>query len=172
MRVCGWVLAVLALASLGCNAHVDAFHGAQALTAERRAAVEDGVRRFTGAVAHDVSQDGPIAWGKYFSDRPDFFMVVNGKMAFPSGPAAAQALPDVARAFKHIDLHWGNDLRVDVLTSDLAVMGASYDEVLDYANGHRETVTGYFTGVAELRNGAWQFRDAHWSAPVATAKAP
>jgi len=172
MRFFRWVLVVLAFASLGCNARVDAFHGAQALTAERRAPVEDGVRRFAGLVAHDVSQDGPIAWGKYFSDRPEFFMVVNGKIAFPSGQAAVLALPEVARAFKHIDLRWGNDLRVDVLTPELAVMGASYDEVLDYADGHREAVSGYFTGVVELRNGQWQFRDAHWSSPAAAGKAP
>ena len=80
-------------------------------------------------------------------------------------------MPEIARVFKHIDLHWGNDLRVDVLTPDLAVMGASYDEVLDYADGHRENVSGYFTGLAELQNGAWRFRDAHWSAPVPPAHA-
>jgi hypothetical protein len=157
---------------MGCQRRVHSFHGAQALTGERRAAVEDAVRRFTGVVAHDVSQDGPIAWGKYFSDGPEFFMAVNGKLAFPSGQAAAQALPEVARVYKHIDLHWGNDLRVDVLTSELAVMGASYEEVVDYADGHREDASGYFTGVVELRNGAWQFRDAHWSAPVTPVKAP
>jgi hypothetical protein len=171
MRVSTLVLLIVACALLGCNAHVDSFHGAQALTAERRAAVEEGVRGFAGVVAHDVTQDGPIAWAKYFSGGPEFFMAVNGKMALPSGQAAAQAIPEIARVFKHIDLRWGNDLRVDVLTLDLAVMGASYDEVLDYADGHRENVSGYFTGVAELRNGAWQFRDAHWSAPITPTRA-
>src|SRR5277367_4629445 len=173
MRVYRWsMLLIVALASMGCNAHVDSFHGAQTLTAERRAVVEEGVRRFAGVVAHDVSQDGPIAWAKYFSDGPEFFMAVNGKMALPSGQAAAQAIPEIARAYKHIDLRWGNDLRVDVLTPELAVMGASYDEVLDYADGRQENLSGYFTGVAELRNGVWQFRDAHWSSPAAAGKAP
>lgn len=171
MRASAWVLLVVAFASMGCKAHVDSFHAAQALTAEQRAAVEDGVRRFAGLVAHDVSQEGPIAWAKHFSDRPEFFMAVNGKVAFPSGQAAAQALPEVARAYKHIDLRWGSDLRVDVLTSELAVLGASYEEVLDYADGHRENASGYCTGVVELRNGAWQFRDAHWSAPATPTRA-
>jgi hypothetical protein len=99
-------------------------------------------------------------------------MAVNGRLAFPSGAAAAQAIPEIARMYKHIELRWGDDLRVDALTTELAVMATSYDEVLDYADGHREAASGYFTGLAELRNGQWQFRDAHWSAPMIAAKAP
>jgi hypothetical protein len=34
--------------------------------------------------------------------------------------------------------------------------------VLDFADGHRVTQSGYFTGVAEQRNGHWQFRDGGW----------
>ncbi len=29
--------------------------------------------------------------------------------------------------------------------------------------GQRVEESGFFTGLAELRNGRWQFRDAHWS---------
>jgi hypothetical protein len=144
----------------------------QTFTPAQRAAVDDGVRRFAAAVAHDVTQEGPIAWRRHFEDGPAFFMAVNGKLAFPSGQAAAQAIPEVARIYKHIELRWGDDLRVDALTPELAVMAASYDEVLDYADGHREAASGYFTGLAELRNGQWQFRDAHWSALVPPAKVP
>lgn len=39
----------------------------------RRAAVEDGVRRFTVTVAHDVTEEGPVAWRKHFADSPAFF---------------------------------------------------------------------------------------------------
>ena len=35
--------------------------------------MEDSVRRFTATVAHDVTQDGPVAWRKHFADSPDFF---------------------------------------------------------------------------------------------------
>jgi hypothetical protein len=158
---------------LGCNGFgASGGISQQALTPPRRAAVEEGVRRFAATVAQDVTQEGPIAWKKHFEEGPEFFMAVNGKLAFPSGQAAAQALPEIARVYKRIELRWGDDLRVDALTPELAVMAASYNEVVDYADGHREAASGYFTGVTELRNGQWQFRDAHWSAPVPPAKVP
>ena len=168
MSVLRWISLLAAVASLGCQG---SFHNPPPLTAEQRAGVEDGVRRFAAVVAHDVTQDGPMAWRKHFLDKPSFFMAVNGKLAFPSGQAAAEAIPQIARLFQHIDLHWGDDLRVDALTPDLAVLATSYDEVIDYADGHRDDVSGYFTGLAELRNGQWQFRNAHWSVPAPPAKA-
>jgi hypothetical protein len=130
------------------------------------------VRRFAATVAYDVTQEGPIAWRKHFEEGPEFFMAVNGKLAFSSGQAAAQALPEVARVYKRIELRWGDDLRVDVLTPEFAVMAATYNEHVDYADGDREAARGYFTGVVEQRNGQWKFRDAHWSAPVPPAKVP
>ena len=141
----------------------------------RRAAVEDGVRRFTVTVAHDVTEEGPVAWRKHFADSPAFFMAVNGKLVFPNGQAAAQAIPGIARQFKHIELRWGDDLRFDVLTENLSVVAASYTEVIELQpglEGIQGTQTGYFTGLAENRNGQWQFRDAHWSLPVLPAKVP
>jgi hypothetical protein len=127
------------------------------------AAVEDGVRAFTRTVAHDVTQEGPTAWSKHFADRPAFFMAVNGQMAFPSGAAAMAAIPQVALAIRHIELQWGDDLRVDVLTPVFAVVAAPYREIQEDAAGHRVEDKGFFTGVVEYRDGRWQFRDAHWS---------
>jgi hypothetical protein len=135
----------------------------------RRAAVEEDVRRFTVAVAHDVTHGGPLAWRKHFSDSPAFFMAVSGKLVFSDGQAAAQAIPEIARGFKHIELQWGNDLRLDVLTEKFCVVAVSYTEIIDLqpgVKGAQGTQTGYFTGLAENRNGQWQFRDAHWSAPL------
>lgn len=172
MRLRQWILLLAVLVSVGCGGLHDSRQNSQALTPASRAAVEEGVRRFANTVAHDVTQDGPMAWRKHFSDSPSFFMVVNGKIAFPSGQAAAQAIPEIARTIKHIELRWGDDLRVDVLTPQLTVMATSWTEVVDFADGHRVTSSGYFTGVAENRNGQWQFRDAHWSAPVPGEKAP
>jgi hypothetical protein len=170
MRPRSLLLLVPAVALFGCRGVVvDTF---QHFTPAQRATAEEGVRRFAANVAQDVTQDGPMAWGKHFSGSPSFFMAVNGKVAFPSGQAAAQALPDVAHIYNHIELHWGNDLRVDVLAPDLAVMAASYDEIQEYADGHRGTSSGYFTAVTELQNGQWQFRDVHWSEAVPPAKAP
>jgi hypothetical protein len=129
------------------------------------AATENDVRAFAQTVAHDVTEDGPIAWRKYFLDSPSFFMAVNGTLAFPNGAAAQTALPDVARAIKHIELHWGGDLRVDPLSPDLAIMAASYHEVRVNAGGDRVDENGFFTAVVERRGGRWQFRNQHWSMP-------
>ena len=166
------LLTVVLLGRLGGRAAAD---NAPSLTPARRAAVEDGVRRFTAIVARDVTQEGPMAWRKYFADRPEFFMAVNGQLAFSSGQAAAQAIPGVARQYKHIELRWGNDLRLDALTENLCVVAASYTEIIELQPGIKGpdgTQRGYFTGVAENQNGQWQFRNAHWSSALEPVKAP
>jgi hypothetical protein len=157
------LLAAVALALAGCGAHLGGPGEPQALTAGQAGAVEAGVRAFAQTVAHDVTQDGPLAWEKHFAESPAFFMAVNGQMAFPDRAAAAAALPGIARAFKHIELQWGDDLRVDPLTANLALVAASWHEVLVDASDHSVDEKGYFTGIAEYRDGRWQFRDAHWS---------
>lgn len=165
MRFRLWLLLIFSAALLQCQGcrHSDR------LPQEERAAVEASVRQFTAAVAHDVSAEGPTAWSKYFSDSPDFFMAVNGKLAFPSGQAAAQEIPKIAGQIKHIGLQWGDDLRLDALTRSLCMVAGSYREEIELTNGAHLTENGYFTGLAEKRNGQWQFRNAHWSQPMATA---
>ena len=117
-------------------------------------------------VAHDVTEGGPAAWQRYFADTPAFFMAVNGKIAFASGAEAMAGLPQVAAAIRQIELKWGDDLRVDPLAPDLAVVAASYHESQVWADGRRVEDSGYFTGVAQSRDERWQFRDCHWSEPV------
>jgi hypothetical protein len=155
------------LAAAGCSQH----HAeSQPLSPERSAAVESSVRNFVLSVAHDVSSEGPTAWQKEFADDPAFFMAVEGRLAFPNRQAAAQAIQDLPRIIKHIELRWGDDLRIDPLTANLAVVATSYTEVQTDPEGQQVTETGFFTGVAEFRGGRWQFRDAHWSAPVPRSK--
>jgi hypothetical protein len=176
MRVRQWVVLLCGgalLGFLGCGSFGD---NSRPLTDARRAAIEDGVRQFTATVAHDVTQDGPIAWSKFFAEGPEFFMAVNGKVAFADGQSAAKMMPEIARQFKHIELRWGNDLRLDALTENLCNVATSYTENIELQPGvdgfQGGMQSGYFTGLAESRNGHWQFRNAHWSAPVAPAKAP
>jgi hypothetical protein len=126
-------------------------------------AVEPSVKAFTQEVARDITAEGPTAWRKYFADTPSFFMAVNGRMAFPSGAAATAGIDGVAKEIKHIELKWGDDLRVDPLTPDLAVVAASYHEVQLHADGKTVNDNGFFTAVAEQHDGHWQFRNVHWS---------
>jgi hypothetical protein len=131
MRVRRWVLLMCAAASLGfqgCGYFAD---NSRSLTEARRAAVEDGARQFTATVAHDVTQDGPIAWRKFFAEGPEFFMAVNGKLAFPDGQSAEKVIPEIAGQFKHIELRWGNDLRLDALAENLCSVATSYTENIE-----------------------------------------
>jgi hypothetical protein len=158
MRTMLYAVLLPALISTGCCMH-------RTSPAESQA-VQDGVRAFMHDVAHDVTQDGPMAWRKYFADTPAFFMAVNGKIAFANSAEVTAGLPQVAQAIKQVELKWGDDLRVDLLAPDLAVVGAPYHELQVWADGHHVEDSGYFTGVAQYHDGRWQFRDAHWSEPA------
>jgi hypothetical protein len=155
---------VFALAS--CSPRSDGSAELQSLTPANGATVDDGVRTFMHTVAHDVTQDGPLVWLKFFDTGPAFFMAVNGKLAFPNANAAEGGTRDFARTIKRIELTWGDDLRVDPLTADLAVVATSWREVQVDKAGHRIEEAGYFTGLAQYRGGRWQFRNTHWSAPI------
>ena len=132
------------------------------------AASQHAVRVFMQTVSHSVTQDGPMAWIKYFDASPAFFMAVNGQIAFPNTAAALEGTRKFAQTIRHIELTWGDDLRVDPLTNEFAVVGVSWREIQVDAGGHSITETGYFTGLAEYREGHWQLRDAHWSSPVSS----
>jgi hypothetical protein len=163
------LLALLAamVTSFGCSPHDSS---SQPLSPERRTAIQSAVRNFALTVAHDVTERGPTAWQEEFADDPAFFMAVNGQLAFPNRQVAAHVIQDLPRTIKQINLRWGDDLRIDPLTADLAVVATSYTEIQTDPEGHQVTDTGFFTGVAELRGGRWQFRDAHWCSKVSSDK--
>lgn len=158
------VCLLLALPLAGCHSRGIISSEAKSLTPARAKAVEAEVQAFAWAVAHDVTEEGPLAWRRYFEAGPQFFMAVNGRMAFPNGAAADKGTQNVALKIKKIQLKWDGDLRVDPLTPELAVVAAPWLEIQVDAAGHRTEESGFFTGLAEYRDGRWQFRDAHWSA--------
>ena len=161
------LVAVLAALTLtGCCRTGTSGGASNALSPASSAQVENGVRAFMQTVAHDVTQQGPSAWRKHFADSPAFFMAVNGSMASANSAAATNGIQDAAQAIPHIELVWGNDLRVDPLTPELAVVATSWREVQVNPAGKRADLSGFFTGVAEQRDGRWQLRDAHWSEAV------
>jgi hypothetical protein len=166
MRTWQCALLLATVTSVGWGTHNTVSSGSQPLTPALATAVEDGVRAFTRVVAHDVTQDGPAAWRRHFADSPSFFMAAEGQLVFPNSAAATAGIQDLARTIKQIELRWGDDLRVDPLTPDLAVVAAPYHEIRVNTSGQREEETGFFTGTAEYRDGRWQFRNVHWSLPV------
>ena len=138
----------------------------QSLSPDESVAVEQTVRAFMKTVVHSVTQDGPLAWIKYFDASPAFFMAVNGQMAFPNADTAQDGTRKFAQTIRQIELKWGDDLRVDPLTNEFAMVAVSWREIQVDTTGHSVTETGYFTGLAEYRDRHWQLRNAHWSAPV------
>ena len=167
-----WVMLLAAAIAAGFAATGAWADGAQAITSARREAVAQSVRQFALSVAADVSREGPAAWRGHFLDSPAFFMAVNGRMQFADSQAATQGIQDVSRAIPRIELHWGEDLRVDVLTPEFAMVASTFHEVLTDREGHEDRESGFFTGLAELRGGRWQFRNVHWSVPVPGPKTP
>ena len=173
MRALIAALIAAVLASSGCErGHGSAGAAPPSLSPATRAAVTDAVRQFAQDVAHDVTREGPAAWGRYFSPSPSFFMASDGRLVFSSAASAARGIDDLTRTIKSIELRWGDDLRVDPLTPDLAVLASSWAEIIIARDAGRVTARGFFTGVAERRDGRWKFRDAHWSVAAPAPKAP
>jgi hypothetical protein len=166
----GSTLLLAAFGSAGCSARTAGSAQLQSLIPASAAAIDESARTFMHTVAHDVSQEGPLAWLRFFNTGPEFFVAVNGQLAFANA-AAKEGTEKFARTINRIDLTWGDDLRVDPLTAELAVVAASWREIQADKAGHRIEETGYFTGLAEYRGGRWRFRDAHWSAPVSPPSA-
>ena len=171
MRLAFWISLTILVTSSGCGTHRDSADNS-GLTSAQKHTIEDSVRRFVLDVAHDVSQEGPTAWRSHFADSPSFFMAVNGSLVFPNSESATEGTQSFARTIQHIDLHWGDDVRIDPLTADYAVVAAPWVEVQTDLKGHQVTTSGFFTALAENRNGQWQFRNAHWSEPVPPPNVP
>ncbi len=163
LRIHVLLVAITFAACVPCGAGASISHF---VTPDEAVAVDRAVRAFMQTVSHSVTQDGPLAWIKYFDGSPAFFMAVNGQMAFPNAAAAQEGTRKFAQTIRHIELKWGDDLRVDPLTREFAIVAVSWREILVDTLGHSVTEEGYFTGLAEYREGHWQFRNAHWSAPV------
>lgn len=106
--------ALLALGAVALG--LDVPTGPASFTAAQKAAVEKEVRQFAASVSRDVTQQGPAAWEKHFADSPAFFMASDGKLVFPNRQAASQAIGELTRTIQHIELTWGDDLRVDAFT--------------------------------------------------------
>jgi hypothetical protein len=155
------LLVILAFASAA--ASCSALDESQPLTKTRAAEVEKSVRAFARSVAHDVTEEGPAAWRRHFADDPAFFMASGGQLVFANGAAARAAIPELSRTIKKIELTWGDDLRVDLLAPNLALIAMPWHETRVNADGQRVEDNGYFTGVVQYRSGRWQFRNAHWS---------
>jgi hypothetical protein len=56
-------------------------------------------------------------------------MAVNGQMAFPNATTAQESTRKFAQTIRQIELKWGDDLRVDPLTNEFAIVAVSWREI-------------------------------------------
>jgi hypothetical protein len=150
---------VLAQASLAMAAGDPCCRPPDAISA---AAARQGVLQMAEAIRADLAKDGPAAWLRYFADGPAFFMAADGKLQFADVEAAKHFMPGFAAGVAHLELVWG-EIRIDVLTPEMAMMAAPYSESFTAKTGAKSAFHGYFTGLAVRTPGGWKLRDLHWS---------
>ncbi len=154
---------MMAVACAACGTRQTDSAKSQPLSARREAAIDVDVRAFALDVARDITAEGPAAWRRHFSESPAFFMAADGNLQFPDSASATAGIQALTRTIQHIDLKWADNLRVDALAPDLALIATPYHETIVTSSGARVDSTGFFTGVTEFRDGRWRFRNAHWS---------
>jgi TonB family protein len=132
--------------------------------------VENGIRQFMSDVSQQVTARGPAAWKDFFENDPGFFMASDGAMVFHDADAAARGIEALTHTLKHIELHWGDDLRIDAITPSIAAVAVSWHEVQVDSDSHETREHGFFTGMAELKDNRWRFRSAHWSSAKPQAR--
>ena len=127
---------------------------------------DDAIRRevaaYADTIALDLRRDGPRAWLRHFERTPAFFMASGGRMEFPTYDSADVLVEDLAKRIRSMELKW-SDVRVDPLTPSLAVLAASFREVVTDTAGAAMEFRGYFTAVAKRSGAGWRLRNAHWS---------
>jgi ketosteroid isomerase-like protein len=128
------------------------------------AAIQAEVREMTTAISRDLASGGPNSWLDHFLDDEAFFMASDGRMLFPSYDSARVFIGGFAPGVTAIDLRW-HHIRVDVLSSEQAVLAADYTEVISDTTGAHSPFRGYFTGLAQRTDSGWKLRHAHWSSP-------
>lgn len=157
------LMLLIVLAGGACRTQPEDPRKPRFLSARRESAIDVDARAFAFDVARDVTSQGPSAWRKHFSDSPAFFMAADGNLQFPDSASASAGIDALTKTIQHIDLTWSDDLRVDALSPNMALIASPYHEVITTSSGTRVDTAGFFTGVAEFRDGHWRFRNAHWS---------
>jgi len=124
--------------------------------------VRTAVRAMADAIARDVSRDGPTGWLPYFAHTTGFFWAAEGSVVIRDADAAEGFVRDFARSVPRVSLAW-QDIRVEPIAPDAALLAAGCHEVLTDAAGKSTPWDGFFTGIAVRTAFGWQLRDGHWS---------
>ena len=91
-------------------------------------------------------------------------MVSDGALVFPSNDSAVAFVRSFADGIAVMELEW-IDARVEPVGPGLAVLAASYREMLTDTAGAALSLSGYLTALARRTDAGWQLRNLHWSSP-------
>src|SRR5580693_1232754 len=106
-RVKIFVLPVLILLVGSCKNNMDK------ITPSESSIVRDSVQQMVESIAKAVSNEGPVAWIRYFENSPDFFMASEGQLAFTNNDSLANFLKyTYSKTVSKIELSW-NQIRID-----------------------------------------------------------
>ncbi len=154
---CCFILVIL-FCLVSCN------NQAKSLNQNQIKTIRDSVKEMMNSISKDVSNNGPIAWTKYFENSQNFFMASEGQLIFPSDDSAESFIKNtLVKQIRKINLQW-NNIEIDPLTLKLAGVAANWhEEITDFTNNKTSQV-GYFTAITENTSKGWQLRNAHWSA--------
>ena len=129
--------------------------------------VRDSVTQLAASIAKDVSQEGPVAWLRYFENTPRFFMAVEGQLVFPNYDSAQSFINNsLIKSIRKINLHWSH-IRIDPLTIKEASFAATFHEDITDSAGKETPQDGYFTSIAQHTPQGWKLLNAHWSIMIA-----
>jgi hypothetical protein len=125
--------------------------------------VKDSVRLLLTNLQNGLSQQGPIVWLNYFDQSPDFYMATEGQIAFKDYPVAKQFIETILiKKISTIHLTF-NQLRIDSLSTALAVIGTGFHEDLTDSTGLITHSDGYLTALARQTADGWKLENLHWS---------
>ena len=135
----------------------------ESLRSKQSTDVTDSVQQMIKLIAKDISQEGPIAWLKYFEKTPSFFMASDGQLVFANNDSATRFIKNnLVKQIRKIELQWSN-VRIDPLTLKFANIAANWHEDMTDFSDNKTSQEGYFTAIAEKTLQGWQLRNAHWS---------
>jgi hypothetical protein len=89
-----------------------------------------------------------------------------GHLVFPNSASATKGIQDFARTINHMELHWGEDLRVDPLTPDFAVIATPWHEIRVDTSGNRVDETGFLPRLPNTETGTGNFGMPIGQSPV------
>ena len=138
-------------------------HGKQQLSSADSLEVTNSVTQLAAAISRDLAAKGPSSWLDHFENSPQFFMASDGQLSFHDYQSAKLFIQDtLIKNINKITLRWSN-MRIDPLTTHIAVIGSNFHEGITFASGQTLPFDGYFTGTADLTPDGWKLRNAHWS---------